>query len=432
MFASLNYFRQFFLPLNKITLPAHNLVSKTNVAFFALLMMVIGFFSSRIVLSIGMMLFGVAGLWGVHPKRWLAERWWLLAVAWVAAYGISGIWSEDSSVWWERFQVKFPFLLLPLAVAFIGPFSSKQIRWLTGVLNACVLAGISYSLWFFFRDAAAYIEGYSFSHVLPTIPKNDHIRFSIFTALTIAWNVYSFRHWQGKGVKLLIGLLSIIFSIYLHILAARTGLLALYIFLFGWLIWLIVRKQTRTIGIGLLVGVSLSAYLAFSYMPTLQRRLNYIIYTVETYQAKGLEANFSDMGRIISFQIAGKLIAASPLIGVGAGDMMTEMKNGYQKWNPDVKEENMLIPHNQYLIVALGCGIPAALIFLIWIFYPIFSLKHNRSGYFLAVAWFMMLVPLLVEPMFEVQFGVFVYLFFLLLFYHQHRQEVLSAHNKNK
>ncbi len=398
-------------------------VRKNNVALFALLMMIAGFFISRIVLSMGMMVFGVAGLWGVSPKKWLLEKWWLLGVAWVGMFALSGFWSDNYSFWEDRFQVKFPFLLLPLAFAFVQVFKEEKLKAFLAFLNFCVLAAIAYSLFFFFKDVNGFVENYSFAHLLPTLPKNDHIRFSMMVALTICFNVLTYPVWNIKWQRGLIFGLCLFFAAYLHLLAARSGLMALYVFVVMWLLFLLAKKKTRLTGALLLLTFTVFVAFAFTKIPTLKKRVNYIIYTFETYQKQGLAANYSDMGRIISYDIALRKIAEYPVVGVGSGDVLFEMKSGYRKWYPEVKEKEMLMPHNQFLVVAMSCGIPALLLFIGWLCYPLLKIKRTRSGYFLLMAWLMLLLPLLAEPMLEVQFGVFVYLFFMLLFYFYHRHK---------
>jgi O-antigen ligase len=99
--------------------------------------------------------------------------------------------------------------------------------------------------------------------------------------------------------------------------------------------------------------------------------------------------------------------------------MLAEMTKGFHKWNPDLPEQSVILPHNQFLTVALGCGIPAMVIFIIWVFMPLAALKKNRQGFFFFMVWFLLFLQLMIEPVLEVQFGVFVILFFLLLQKHE-------------
>lgn len=373
-----------------------------------------GFFFSRALLSISMMLFGLNGLLGIHPKHWLKEKWWLLGAAWVSMYLISGLWSHDMDYWYTRCEVKLPILLLPLAFAFTDPFSHRQQKAFTLVLNALLLCGVVYSFSFLVKDPVHYINGYDYSSVLPTIPKNDHIVFSMAMASAVVWNVYFHPFILERGWKILNVIMITILVISLHILAARTGLVALYVFAFVWLLFLIIRKKTRVIGIAMTTLVLVFAFLCLRYIPTLHNRLDHTNYTLKMFREGNISGDYSDLGRYMSYDIALRLIKAHPIKGTGAGDILDSMRGGYDRWFSNIPDKQRLIPHNQFLTVALGGGAIATLFFILWTIYPLFEMQRNRAGFFFLAMWSIMLVPLMVEPVLEIQFGVFVYLFFML------------------
>ena len=128
---------------------------------------------------------------------------------------------------------------------------------------------------------------------------------------------------------------------------------------------------------------------------------------------------FGDNNRLYSYKIAVDLIKKHPLTGVGTGDIKSSMDTGYAARYPEVPAMARLIPHNEFLVVGLGCGIPAMILFSIWVFMPLASLKKNRQSFFFFMAWLILLLQLMIEPVLEVQMGVFVYLFFLLLQKHE-------------
>jgi O-antigen ligase len=103
------------------------------------------------------------------------------------------------------------------------------------------------------------------------------------------------------------------------------------------------------------------------------------------------------------------------MTGVGAGDMKQQMDAMYEHYYPQTDEHGRLLPHNQFLVVALGCGVPAMVLFIVWVFWPLTKIRRNRQSFFFFIVWFILFIQLIIEPVLEVQFGVFVYLFFLLL-----------------
>lgn len=395
------------------------------VSFAAILLMLTGFFVSRAILSMSMILFGIAALWGIRPRRWLENTWWLLGVVWVGLFAVSGCWSEDISYWWEHVQVKLPILLLPLSFYFLPAFPDRFLRIFTIVLSLLLLIAIGYSSYHLAQNPETYIEGYNYANILPTIPQNDHIRFSMMLAFGIAWLLYRYPSCSSRLQKGGLVLLILLFSLWLHILAARAGLAALYLILLALLGRLIWKRSTRMAGIGLTVLFSFLIAAAFIWIPTLKHRIGHFKYSLLVFQQGEMAGNYNDIGRYMSYDIALKLIREHPLTGVGAGDIMSSMKAGYDRWYPHVPDPLRLVPHNQFLVGGLATGIPGMVLFALWVFYPLFSLPRNRGGFFTAVIWSIMLIPLMVEPMLEIQFGVFVYLFPFLW-----QQQAASAQNR--
>jgi O-antigen ligase len=376
--------------------------------------MLLGFFVSRALLSISMMLFGLNGLIGTHPKHWLKQKWWLLGVLWVGMYFLSYFWSGDTGYWHTRCEVKLPILLMPLAFAFLPPFSFKQQKIFTIGLNVLLFAGVIYSLSFLFTDPEFYIKGYDYSHVLPTLIKNNHIVYSITLVAGIVWNVCFFPRVKDRWLQYALVILTVIFVIMIHVLAARTGLAGFYIFAILWSFYLLLKRKNKIIGLSIILLIVAGGVLSVRYVPTLRNRLDHFNYTVLMFRQGNMSGDYSDIGRYISYDLAIKLIKAHPLKGVGAGNILDSMKGGYDRWYPQVPEVQRLIPHNQFLTVAVACGLPAAILFIAWVFFPLFQLKRSRAGAFFLMMWSILLVPLLVDPALEIQFGVFVYLFFLL------------------
>lgn len=394
--------------------------TRTNVAVFCLLLMLIGFFVSRFLLSCSIVFFGINALAGVHPRQWLKQKWWLWGVAWIGAYIVSGLWSSNTGSWQYAVAVKMPVLLLPLAFGLLPPFSRKQIRIFTVSAAVIFLATIGYSISFLLADPAYYIEQYRFSKVLPTLAGQDYIRYSLAISLFIVWCVFILKHLKNKAAKWLLRAAIVILGIYLHIIAVKTGILVLYMFVFLSAVYTIFRRKP-IVGLATLALIILLAVGGYKYVPTFERKIDYFEYSWKVFKQGNYDSDYSDIGRLISYDVALKQLPDNTLAGTGIGDMHDVMQDGYAKWYPGVPEFQQHKPHNQFLIVALGCGIPALIIFLVWLFYPLKWVRRTRSGFFLFSVWLLMFIPLMTEPFLEVQQGVYVYLFFMLLFIHTAR-----------
>ncbi len=384
-----------------------------EIAIITSLGMIYGFLAGRAILSLSMFLFFLNSIWNTKPAFWAKQKWWLWGLAWLGLYAVSYFWSTDIPYWQERVQVKLPFLIFPIAMACLPRLKEKHFIWLTYGLVFLAICACTYSLSFYFNDTENVLNGYFYSKVLRTPAYKDHIRFSIFIAWVVIWACFILPKIRNKILKAL--LISALFylSIYLHILAVRSGLLMLYSFAFVYVVFLFLQRKFLLSSL-LVLGSSLIVFTLFKTTPSFRGKLYYGMYSLNEYRKGNVTADFSDIGRIISYQLAAKIIRENPLLGVGAGDIRSEMKEKYEQYSPNTKPEQRIVPHNQIMEVSLAGGIITLSVFLVWLFYPIRKIKKNRSGLFLFATWFGLLLCLMVEAMLEVQFGVSIYLFCML------------------
>jgi O-antigen ligase len=372
-----------------------------------------GFLLSRVALSISMFIFGINAIRDIPPRQWLRNKWWLLGVLWVAVYALTYFWSDDKHNWDIRWQTKFPFLLLPLAFSFMPRFTAKQLQAITVFIAVLLVISALYSISFFVLYPESYIKKYRYSVLLPTLPKDDHVRASITAALFIVWCAYVWPFLQ-RSAKWTVGICAGLLIVYIHVLAAKSGLLSLYLFFaFFGLYQSFVKK--KLIGLIIIIAIPVVLMLGINYMPTLRERANYVGFTYFMFKRGDVSGLYGDINRLYSYKIAIGIIKQHPLLGVGTGDMYEEMKRGYETMYPDVPQNAVLLPHNQFLVVALGCGIPAMILFIVWVFAPLALMRKNRQSLFFFIVWLLLFMQLMIEPVLEVQLGVFVFLFFLLL-----------------
>jgi O-antigen ligase len=391
---------------------------RSGIALITALGMVAGFMCGRAILSLSMFLFGLNAIWDIHPRQWLKQRWWVLGLAWIGVYAISGFWSTDTGYLSERLQVKLPFMLLPLGFALLPALSFRQTRWFTWGMCLLLFCGSLYSLSFAIRDPEAIFNGYFTSKVMPTPAYKDHIRFSILIAWFILWCYYMFPRLGQRWQKTVVALAIVYFTLFLHLLAVRSGLLFFYLFTISYIVYLFLQGRRLLSGSIMLCFVT-TILLAYRYIPSFHYKMGYIKYTFEEYYDRGnMSGDFSDMGRILSYQAAWNAFSRHPVAGVGAGDILVEMEQQYRSVAPGIKPEQILIPHNQVMVVAVATGLLGLVPFLCWLCYPLLRLRRTRDGYFVLATWVCLLFSLFTEPMLEVQFGVFVFLFCLLWMMH--------------
>jgi hypothetical protein len=92
--------------------------------FTTMLAMEVSLYLSRASLSVAMIAFGVATLVhkdiGAHLRHFVRSPL-LAGIALLFAVPlVSGLWSSDTTIWWDLLRVKLPLLLFPIAFAAPG------------------------------------------------------------------------------------------------------------------------------------------------------------------------------------------------------------------------------------------------------------------------------------------------------------------------
>jgi O-antigen ligase len=401
--------------------PLWNKAGQEWAAVVCCLGMIAGLIFSRALLSMSMIALFVNAL---HPQtikhcwqRWKSNVFTLLSLSFFLIYLVSGLWSEDKDFWSASTINKLPFVILPFAF-FSVPFHKEKFRRI--IIAGLVLMQLTvviYSMSLFLLHPEYYINGYSFSQPLPTTKYNDHIRFSLSLVLSILMSSYLLFEKKTEPLpawlKIMLCLSILIFAAYIHILAAKTGIVCLYLMVLLYIIGKTFRRN-KMLSLALVLVVCTFPVVAYYALPTFRMKIGYVFYEVKkSMEDKKYDYTLSDAGRMITYDIGAKLIARNPVIGVGAGDVMNEVRKGYQKDYPEVAANQQYGPTNQFMFTILAVGVPLG-IFLIGMVWSPFVLKGMENRIYLWITSFLMIVSMLVEAMLELQFGVFLYLFFTL------------------
>ncbi len=384
------------------------------IAICCMSLMLIGFMAGRALLSLGMFFFFLNTFSTFKKNEVKNNKYWLWGLVWVAIYALSYFWSFDKGYWLERVQVKYALIIFPFSFLFHKKLKINHLELFTYILTLCSLLGCFYSLYFYIVQFDQVIHNIYYAKVLITPAYKDHIRYSIFIACVVIWLFYYYKNALHDWFKKCIPFLIVFFIIYLHILAVRSGLMVLYLFILLFFLRTLFLKNWK-ISVALLACSVLVIYLAFQNIASLQAKKKYFLQTLEAYNKNNADVNYSDIGRIVSYKLALKSIKEHPIIGVGAGGVREEMKQQYLKNYPNINAKQMIVPHNQVLEVLLATGVFGTIPFLIWLFYPLTFVKKNRDGFYLFATWLVLFCCLMVEAMLEIQMGLFVYLFPILL-----------------
>lgn len=375
------------------------------------------------IASTAMMSMGVIGLainWVINRQVGRTLRQWSRnPVLWslVALFGmlfLSGLWSENTTYWVDRMRMKLPFLLMPAALLAIPRFDRQVYYPLLGFFVLLMAAISGYLTGWYFSHFDVVNESYERGQVLPTPVM--HIRFSLMVAYSVAICIVFVREgwhlrwrWE-RGVWALLGLFLLVFQ---HILAVRSGLVALYGVLFYFIAAYIVLERRWWQGLALVALLVLGGGVAYQTIPSLKSKIDYTRYNFHEFRNNNIGAELSDPHRIGTIHAGLYLGGTHPWTGVGVGDIRDETETFLQAHYPSIAGHGFT-PQSQIVLFFAACGWPGVLVFLVTICLPLLyrrGWKYPLLGSFLAIG----IPSLVIEQTWETQLGVAFYLTFLLM-----------------
>lgn len=383
----------------------------------------IGLSCARALASIGMIGLLIAPFLFSKPKDifnayFSNKALWILSLFFIIVF-TSGIYSADKEQWLNWVRIKLPYIALPIAFAGISKLDTKKfLIVLYGfiitffITTASIL--IRYALNY---DAITY--SYYQGSAMP-IPYS-HIRYSLMLAFSFFCAVYLYTKQYyvfSKHEKWLQLYFAAFAFIALHILSVRSGLLALYLGILYLAFYIVFSYRKYLLGIGLIAAMAIMPIVAYHFVPSFHNKVTYMQYDLNEYK-EGRYNNLSDAIRIVSTIIGIDVWKESPVIGVGAGDIRSEVAKVYEQKFPQITEPNRKVPHNQLVWILATTGVIGLVLFLTAFFVPLFS--YGLYKFWPALVLHLILFSsFFTEDTFEEQIGTGFYLIFLLLFMNYH------------
>jgi hypothetical protein len=324
---------------------------------------------------------------------------------------VSGLWSSNWHTWLDISIIKLPFLLFPLAFAGNWQLREKQWRLIAWCFLLFVFIGCGWSLWQYFQDTETINESYLRAKTLPTPLGGDHVRFSWLVSIAVIWATFLLYTTKDTRAILLLSLLMFLLVIYLHVLSARTGLLAVYFFFLCFTVHVAVQRKRYFIFF--LAGIILIGLTSWWLFPTLQNRIKYVGYDFSLLKSNNNIPGTSDANRLISLKAGWQILQQNPF-GIGAGDIRDETNKWYGINVPyKMTESDRLFPSSEWIVYGDMAGWPAVVLFTVIIILPLF-IKQIRHRFF----WIMLVATAIgcciIETTLEIQFGIFIYCFTIL------------------
>ena len=376
---------------------------------------------SRALLSIGMAGIFLTALFNPDVKKHLKmyssnPSIWVFGALFLI-YPLSLLWSDDWNEAIIRINARVAFLLLPFGFLSLRNIKKQHFYGLLYYFVAVLLLTSLFVLGRYILSLDTFSDIYSVyktGRVMKT--PYSHVRYSLLAAFAVYIGGYLYLKKEETRFRYQSSILIffVFFLItFLHLLAVRSGLLALYTggtyLLFR---YAIVKKRWLIVFPSLLI-ILLVPLLSYKYIPSFQGKINYMVYDWKEYFEKGNTSGLSDATRLLSIERGVKTGIANFWLGTGIGDLKAETDKLY-KDSPDISP-NKRLPHNQFVWVFASTGIIGLGLFLILLFYPLMH-QHNYRNPMVSLLYIFIITSFITEATLEEQIGSCFFLIFALLF----------------
>ena len=323
---------------------------------------------------------------------------------------ISGLYTANLPDWRHEIFRQLPWLGVPLAFTVAVPLRQGQ-RVAVGALFVLGTAAVGLAtLAQFMGRTAAITEAIRLGQNVPVITRVFHIHFGVMLALAFFWGVELQRSplarpWLRAA---LLGALAAIVLV-LHVLAYRTGLLALYAGLLAAVLRLLwYRRWGPVMGLlGLLVA---GPWLGYQLLGPLQQRWGNTRWDISQF-LNGRDINdYSLARRLAAWETAVVVVRAHPLLGVAPADANAAMMEQYAWRDFGLRPENRIMIHNQYLHALVGGGVLGLVLWLAVLLGPLVQPGLRQNPY---IRHFVVVfgAALCVDSMLELQTGYNLFVF---------------------
>jgi O-antigen ligase len=401
-------------------------VAPKTICWLGLALMAVSLTTSKVGLSLGSALILIAGLWQWAQNRFVfkpGDHRLALATASLFLLSVIGFFvTENKAMWLDDLRIKLPLLVVPLGLSLCMPFSNKAIHGVLGffIITQIIVAGAS--LFVAYSDYASMFQRVSANASVPIITGLNHIYFG--PALGLAGLIGLNWGWRqsDRRLKLLFMSGGLICAIFLHLFTSRTGFLAFYAGIGGWIIWLMVQKKAWLLGIAAVTLIACIPVLAYHTVPTFKKRVHVTTWDIEQFFLRSDGENQGDYSgltvglRFVAWKASYQIWQSSPMLGTGLGDIEQDLLKEYQRMGVQAKGEQLLkSSHNQYMEYLAGAGVLGITWLLAVFALPLF-IRPSNSESLLWIHTAMLVAACLSESFLERQVGLAFYILFGLFF----------------
>jgi len=315
----------------------------------------------------------------------------------------SAFYSANSDAAVFDLEVKFSFLLLPILFGFQKTDSNLRM---TNILKLYLITSFLAGTFMLLMNVDHYFDTGKWLHYIAYSFLLHPSYLSLYFSFSILVGIYLLKI---RKANMLCIISTIILSLgNIAFAESKAAVLALLV-LFIYLVFKLIKPTHRKIA----AGISIIIIVIFGAFANKVDRFSSISYTIEHYKqisANPEKAIESTALRFLVWESAISIIGDNPILGVGNGDVHTELSKAYKERKVKEALSLNMNAHNQYLETAVGLGFIGLISLLVMLIPPLFYRKMNTilvQGFILLIG-----INIMVESMFNTQAGVLFIAFF--------------------
>ncbi len=375
-------------------------------AYITLIFLVWGFLYSRAFHSVGLLLMGLIWISNYKQTLWLfKDKWFISLFTIIFCVPVFDI--INGSAIDNAFFIKLSLPLYPLFFFAWNP-DSKKIGYINRIIFLLLFLLSIETIIKYILNFDAINDDYKVAKVLSIGFYSDHIRISVFIALSCIFAIYEILENSIKKVEKIILLSYVCFQvIFLHFLVARTGLVALYLSMSIFFIYRLIKYNSKIFIYLFALLISLPI-ISMKLFPSFYNRIGFTMWDKSYYERMEYREGSSDGLRYYSIRSGIDIFEKNVRDGVGFHNLRNESFAWLKDKFPAIKDYELLQPSSEFIIYAASGGVLCLFLILLYVILPFFYKELLKNEYFISV-YFALFVIMLFEIFLENQYGVFVF-----------------------
>jgi len=386
------------------------------VSFFSKPLAIVNYIFMCVITLIALM----DGSWQ-QKKQLLNDRKHIrLMLAFIAMLIISLLLSSNKTDGIQSLVRRIPLVLFPIGlglVSFSRVYRDKILLGLAIIVSLACLFSLILSIHrYTINNDSAFLYNDSLSFFIG----QQSIYTSVFVNISIYIFMYFILYYPAIGVykPFLIAGIFFLFVIS-YLLASRNMMLLLYLSVFTFSVYIIIKRKKYLTGLSLLAGVAISILVIILFFPKTINRFKELAFTQFSFDHQGPESHYnmkvtSDQWnganfRLAAWQCGWEVFKKNRVIGTGLGDKKDELFKVYEEKKFHFAIDTRKNVHNNYLDILMSMGIIGLLIFLGgWIVMPFLRLLSDQDGLGILILLTLALA-MLTENYFDRRLGVMLF-----------------------